>query len=85
MTDLITRARKEWCETPRYPDTRMANICPPDVVSALLGVLEDYLSTCESQECVMPCCQTPGYMPHRTTCVLVLALAALIRALEQKP
>lgn len=84
MTDLITPARKEWCEIHDPEGFAHTNVCPTYVVSALLDVLEDYLSTCESQECVMPCCQTPGYMPHRTTCVLVLALAALTRALEEK-
>ena len=41
MTDLITRARKEWCEPagqhPTFGDA--FNRCPPEVVAALLDVL----------------------------------------------
>jgi hypothetical protein len=85
MTDLIPRARKEWCERHAGGGHKYVNVCPEEVVAALLDVLEDYLRTCESQECVMPCCQTPSYKPHQPTCVLVLALAAITRALEQKP
>jgi len=46
MSDLITRARKEWCETPEpanYPASRLQRYtapCPPEVVAALLDVLE---------------------------------------------
>lgn len=49
MTNLITRARKEWCEQtgadPRdgkrqyYQDGVCYEACPPEVVAALLDVL----------------------------------------------
>lgn len=71
MTDPITRARKEWCETPRYPDTRMANICPPDVVAALLDVLDE---TAKAADCM-----------RGDLCNVVDAAEAVIaRALEGK-
>jgi hypothetical protein len=48
MTDLITRARKEWCEPslfkPHAPHHLEAyhwvKPCPPEVVAALLDVVE---------------------------------------------
>lgn len=46
MTDLITRARKEWCETHVAKDGapdghawQYMQPCPPEVVAALLDVL----------------------------------------------
>jgi hypothetical protein len=46
MTDLITRARKEWCESrfgPNFPSDwttpdHSHHQCPPDVVAALLDL-----------------------------------------------
>lgn len=48
MTDTITRARKEWCESrfgPGFPSSIVLadayyKSCPPEVVAALLDVLE---------------------------------------------
>lgn len=80
MTDQITRARKEWCETPRYPDTRMANICPPDVVSALLEV---YWYVQYADRCLI--CGGTFKAKHRPECPAAKAEAAITRALEQKP
>ena len=84
MTDLITRARKEWCEIHDPEGFAHTNVCPTYVIAALLDVQVDYTNTCDSGECVMPCCQTPSYKPHQPTCVLVLAEAAITRALEGK-
>ena len=46
MSDLITRARKEWCETHVAKDSapdghawQYMQPCPPEVVAALLDVL----------------------------------------------
>lgn len=82
MTDLITRARKEWCERHGSGGYRYVNVCPEEVVSALLDVLTNYLRTCDSTECVMPCCQTPSYMPHKSTCPIMTAEAAIAKALK---
>ena len=48
MTNLITRARKEW--THSHPDHEGQGWhyrapCPPEVVAALLGVLTEAMST----------------------------------------
>ena len=85
MTNLITRARKEW--THSHPDHEGQGWhyrapCPPEVVAALLDVLTNYLRTCDSTECVMPCCQTPSYMPHKSTCPIMTAEAAIAKALK---
>lgn len=92
MTDLITRARKEWCETHVAKDGapdghawQYMQPCPPEVVAALLDVLTNYLRTCDSTECVMPCCQTPSYMPHKSTCPIMTAETAIAKALEGEP
>jgi len=39
MTDLITRARKEWCERHGNGGHKYVNVCPEEVVAALLEVL----------------------------------------------
>jgi hypothetical protein len=93
MSDLITRARKEWCEsrfgtdfpsewaTPEHSHRQ----CPPEVVTALLDVLENYpanrtlLDDDES-----PCCPTSRFAPHTKDCFVGLAEAAIARALEGK-
>ena len=48
MTDLITRARKEWLEVHKSPEDapdgeawHYTLPCPPEVVAALLDVLEN--------------------------------------------
>lgn len=79
MTDQITRARKEWCETPRYPDTRMANICPPEVVAALLAVLR---LVCPPDQPCFECSGVDG--SHTEDCTSGKAEAAITRALEGK-
>ena len=91
VTDLITRARKEWLEVHKSPEDapdgeawHYTLPCPQDVVAALLDVLASYIRTCDSIECVMPCCQTPAYKPHKGTCPILVAEAALSKALEEK-
>jgi hypothetical protein len=76
MTDLITRARTEWCESPEpanYPASRLQRYtapCPPEVVAALLDVLESLRRS---------------DVPIRESLRLaVLAEAAVTRALEGK-
>ena len=41
MTDPITRARKEWCERHAGGGHKYVNVCPEEVVAALLDVLMD--------------------------------------------
>ena len=85
MTDLIQKARKEWCEPwlvefdandNEIPVTY--DPCPPEVVAALLDVLGS--GGCD--------CSTGGNdlrEDHSAVCNLRLAEAAITRALEQKP
>ena len=83
MTDLITRARKKWCE-PRVEDALDCTLvfhrppvsCPPEVVAALLDVLKEARQTHGGR----------SGDPECNECVAVdAAEAALTRALEQKP
>jgi len=91
MTDLITRARKEWCEfsqrVPAPPGLGLERYyghlsgptpCPPEVVAALLDVLGS--GGCD--------CSTGGNDlsdDHSAVCNLRLAEAAITRALEGRP
>jgi hypothetical protein len=86
MTNLITRARKEWCER-YFAMTRFSGerhieadpplfACPPEVVAALLGVL----AWAKTEDCApyanrdCDCCTALGKIED-----------AITRALEQKP
>ena len=72
MTDLIACARKEWCEI--HDDEEgcpHVNVCPPEVVAALLDVLENLIKRDVRLS-------QGGYEA-------LLAKAAITRALEQKP
>jgi hypothetical protein len=73
MNDLITRARKEWCETrpsPYSTSDTVIRVCPPEVMAALLDVLESLRR---------------HDVPIRESLRLaVLAEAAVTRALEGK-
>ncbi len=97
MSDLITRARKEWCEfsqrVPAPPGLGLERYygqldrptpCPPEVVAALLEVLDEYKHTYDRVECRV-CCGTVSYKPHEAGCSVVAAEAAITRALEGKP
>ena len=71
MTAPITRARKEWCEIHDPEGFAHTNVCPTYVVSALLDVLMDAYQGVDPFDGKA----TSG---HR-------AVAAITRALEQKP
>lgn len=47
MTDLIQRAREEWCELQslgeEYAGGFPESICPPEVVAALLDVVDNLI------------------------------------------
>jgi hypothetical protein len=85
MNDLITRARKEWCEAAAvnvgsYTEpllySRNPWPCPPEVVAALL----DALTWAKTEDCapyanrVCDCCTALGKIED-----------AITRALEEKP
>ena len=77
MTDLITRARKEWCEIHDPEGFAHTNVCPTYVVAALLDVLGS--GGCD--------CSTGGNDlsdDHSAVCNLRLAEAAITHALEGK-
>ena len=89
MTDLITKARKEWCEPPASETTLThygtkiivtpkGSSCPPSVVAALLDVLEGeiYNDYC----CI--CGEHTSW--HKHGCRVTVAEAAITRALEGK-
>jgi hypothetical protein len=88
MTDLITRARKEWCEIHRdnRPDTPPGltwdyiPTCPPEVVAALLAVLR---LVCPPDQPCFECSGVDG--SHTEDCTSGKAEAAITRALEEKP
>ena len=84
MTDLITRARKEWCEPqdPRTLDPGVwfnMNICPPEVVAALLDVMGEVML---ADSC--PSCFGHRVYKHRPGCIVTTAEAAIAKALEEK-
>jgi len=81
MTDLIQRAREEWCEIHDPEGWPHTNVCPTYVVAALLDVLERGFDECELRSC----CATPIYKPHRDDCLASAAKAAITRTLDQKP
>ena len=85
MTDLITRARDQWCcleyvrETVHGEQVTGYYSCPPEVVAALLDVLQvvSFGDTC-------PDCKTHRVYKHKPRCVFVAAEAAIAKALEEK-
>jgi len=86
MSDLITRARKEWCETHVAKDGapdghawQYMQPCPPEVVAALLDVLEgemynDYCCICGKH--------TSRHEPGCRVPVAEAAIAKGLKALE---
>ena len=75
MTDLITRARKKWCEVHKSPEDapdgeawHYTLPCPPEVVAALLDVLENLVPR--------------DARMSQTSKQAVCALAAIAKALE---
>lgn len=88
MTDLITRARKEWCETHVAKDGapdghawQYMQPCPPEVVAALLDVLDEVF---RADSCVS--CFGHRVYKHRPGCLVKQAEATITRALgAQKP
>jgi len=93
MSDLIQKARKEWCEQSffmtrfsgeKYIDTNSAlRPCPPEVVAALLDVLSNYREALDADD-MRVCCGVRCYKPHEENCSVLLTEAAISRALEQK-
>jgi len=85
MTDLIQKARKEWCELhslgEEYGYGCPESICPPEVVAALLDVVK-----AGSQGTYCICCGADQTIPesHWARCEVAFAEAAITRALEQK-
>ena len=81
MTDLITRARKEWCERHASGGHKYVNVCPEEVVAALLDLKEFVAAPITTCRCVA--CEI-----RREQQLLDLIAAvdsAITRALEQKP
>lgn len=93
MTDLIRKARERWCEPflqwcdPFLPRSTLSPPiwypCPPEVVAALLDVLDDCREVWDADD-MRVCCGVPYPKPHKASCFLALAEAAITRALEQK-
>lgn len=85
MSDLIDRAREQWCEQRNeyiLDSTVVLNYgpkrCPPEVVSALLDVLD--------KGCDCPACSIDRDDDHTDYCNIRVAEATIARALEeQKP
>ena len=75
MTDLIQKARKEWCELhslgEEYGYGCPENICPPEVVAALLEVVDNLI--------------VRDVRLSQGGDEALRAIAAIERALEQKP
>ena len=82
MTDLITRARKEWCELQPGDcgDGPKANTCPRPVVAALLDVLRDSAGTAYCGVCG----KLAHMKEHDPRCCVGIAEAAITHALEGK-
>lgn len=80
MTDLIQKAREEWCEIHDPEGWSHTNVCPTYVVAALLDVLAADL---DADTC--PHCGAHRVYAHHPGCRAVAAEAAITRALEQKP
>jgi hypothetical protein len=84
--DIITRARKEWCESPEpanYPASRLQRYtapCPPEVVAALLDVLIDSAGTAYCGACG----KLAHMKEHDPRCCVGVAEAVITRALEGK-
>jgi hypothetical protein len=92
MTDLITRARKEWCEPPvseatithygtKIITTPTGSLCPRSVVSALLDLLKDSVGPAYCAACG----KLWDRQDHTADCPAGIAEAAITRALEGKP
>lgn len=85
MTDLITRARKEWCELQAaqnhaaWPIQRYHNACPPEVVAALLDVLKVSI---DSDGC--PDCGRTQWQEHSSGCRVAATYRAVEKELEEK-
>ena len=87
MTDLITRAREQWCQLEYVRETVHGEqvtgyySCPPEVVAALLDVLDEVF---RADSCVS--CFGHRVYKHRPGCLVKQAEATITRALgEQKP
>ena len=79
MTDLITKARKEWCEVHDPEGWSHTNVCPTYVVAALLDVLR---LVCPPDQPCFECSGVDG--SHTEDCTSGKAEAAITRALEEK-
>jgi hypothetical protein len=87
MTDLITLARKEWCESrfgPNFPSDwttpdHSHHQCPPEVVAALLDLREFMRVTITS--CLCAACENRRQQRRE---LLAAVDTAITRALEGK-
>ena len=83
MTDLITRARDQWCcleyvrETVHGEQVTGYYSCPPEVVAALLDVMGEVML---ADSC--PSCFGHRVYKHRPGCIVTTAEAAIAKALE---
>jgi len=101
MSDLITRARKEWCGPQNYDvldSTVVLNYgprrCPPEVVAALLDVLQESHEYGYGPDGEPQCVICAGEyrvtglhswaFNHATSCALAKAEAAIAKALEER-
>jgi hypothetical protein len=69
MTDLIQKARKEWCDpyvvNPLCAKDAHYKTCPPEVVAALLDVLDEVM---RADSCVS--CFGHRVYKHRPGCIV---------------
>ena len=86
MTDLITRARKEWLEVHKSPEDapdgeawHYTLPCPPEVVAALLNALEVSI---DADGC--PDCGRTQWQEHSSDCRVAATYRAIEKALEEK-
>lgn len=87
MTNLITRARKEWLEVHKSPEGapdgeawHYTLPCPPEVVAALLVVLHEAIGDAYCSGCG----KLPHMKEHDEYCSVGKAEAAIAKALGEK-
>lgn len=78
--NIIDKARTKWCGSVEHTGV-YSSVCPPEVVSALMDVLDEVF---RADSCVS--CFGHRVYKHRPGCLVKQAEAAIARALgEQKP
>ena len=92
MTDLITRAREQWCQLEYVRETVHGEqvtgyySCPPDVVSTLLDVMRiiEWAESCPDCRVLQVYEHGVGPYKHGAGCKVAAARAAIAKALEEK-